>query len=205
LGVGSNGCGPRPLEPYMLWSTPDTFSYVLRLLPADQNNLPATGRLVAPKDRVKPALPAPEPGKAARGKVIAASSFESGEGDPEHAVDGNADTFWHSRWSHDEAQPPHYLVIDYAQPLSIAGLVYTARTDSDNGHIKDYEVYLSNDAKDWGAPVAHGQFSDDQPEETIRLPQPVTARYLKFVAFSEQHGRPWATIAELDLVEGKNP
>ena len=44
LGVGSNGCGPRPLEPYLLWSTSDTFSYVLRLLPAGQGNLSAAGR-----------------------------------------------------------------------------------------------------------------------------------------------------------------
>ena len=205
LGVGSNGCGPRPLESYMLWSTPDFFSYVLRLLPAGQNDLPATGRLAVPKDRVKPALPTPGPANTAHGKVIAASSFESGEGDPDHAVDGNMDTFWHSRWSHDEAPPPHFLVIDYAQPLNIAGLVYTARTDSENGHIKDYEVYLSNDAKEWGTPVAHGQFSDGRPEETIRLAQPVIARYLKFVALSEQHGRPFATIAELDIIEGKNP
>jgi len=205
LGVGSNGCGPRPLEPYMLWSTPETFSYVLRLLPAGQKNLPAIGRLAAPGDRAKPVLPATEPAKTVRGKVISSSSFESGEGEPAHAVDGDVDTFWHSRWSHDEAQPPHFLVVDYVQPLTIAGLIYTARTDSKNGHIKDYEVYLSNDAKEWGTPVARGQFSDDQPEETIRLPHPVIARYLKFVALSEQHGRPFATIAELEMIEGKLP
>ena len=122
LGVGSNGCGPRPLEPYMLWSTPDSFSYLMRLLPAAQNDLPATGRLAAPKDRVKPAMPAHEAVQSVPGKVMAASSFESGEGDPEHAVDGNPDTFWHSRWSSNEAQPPHFLVLDFARPLEIAGL-----------------------------------------------------------------------------------
>ncbi len=60
LGVGSNGCGPRPLDPYMVWSTPESFSYVLRLLPAGGNDLPATGRLAVPDDRVKPAMPAQE-------------------------------------------------------------------------------------------------------------------------------------------------
>ena len=34
LGVGSTGCGPRPLDQYIVWSEPATFSYVLRLLPA---------------------------------------------------------------------------------------------------------------------------------------------------------------------------
>jgi beta-galactosidase len=64
LGVGSNGCGPRPLEPYMLWSTPESFSYLLRLLPSAQTDLPATGRLTAPNNRVKPAMPAREVAKS---------------------------------------------------------------------------------------------------------------------------------------------
>ena len=199
LGVGSNGCGPRPLDPYMLWSVPDSFSYTIRLLPMAPTNLLATGRLTVPKDRVKPAMPAREIPKRIPGKVIAASSFESGEGDPEHAVDGNPDTFWHSRWSSNEAQPPHFLVIDYARPLDIAGLDYTARTDMDNGHVRDYELYASLDGNQWGKPVAHGHFHPESIEETIQLATPVRARYLKFVMLSEQHGRPFATVAELSV------
>ncbi len=45
LGVGTNGCGPRPLDQYMVWSDAARFSYVLRLLPAGQAPTPALGRL----------------------------------------------------------------------------------------------------------------------------------------------------------------
>jgi len=62
LGVGSNGCGPRPLDPYLLWSAPETFSYVLRLLPAGTADLTTVGRLAAPQNRVKPVC---EPAAAA--------------------------------------------------------------------------------------------------------------------------------------------
>lgn len=31
LGVGSNGCGPRPLEPYLVYAKPTTFSYQISL------------------------------------------------------------------------------------------------------------------------------------------------------------------------------
>jgi hypothetical protein len=48
LGVGSNGCGPRPMDPYIVWSEPATFSYVLRLLAAGQADLPTVGRFVSP-------------------------------------------------------------------------------------------------------------------------------------------------------------
>jgi beta-galactosidase len=56
LGVGSNGCGPRPLEQYIVWSEPVTFSYVLRLLSPGDKKLPALGRMAVPQDRVKPVI-----------------------------------------------------------------------------------------------------------------------------------------------------
>jgi beta-galactosidase len=45
LGVGSNGCGPRPLDQYIVWSDPASFSYVLRLLAPGQAPNPVLGRL----------------------------------------------------------------------------------------------------------------------------------------------------------------
>jgi beta-galactosidase len=32
LGVGSNGCGPKPLEQYRVYAKPTTFSYQIQLL-----------------------------------------------------------------------------------------------------------------------------------------------------------------------------
>ena len=45
LGVGSNSCGPRPLEQYMIWSDPTEFAYVLRLLPPGDHDYASAGRL----------------------------------------------------------------------------------------------------------------------------------------------------------------
>src|SRR5262249_17894736 len=114
------------------------------------------------------------------------------------------DTFWHSRWSQNEAQPPHFLVMDYAEPLDISGLVYVARTDSENGHVKDYELYASMDGKEWGKPVAHGRFHWSTAEETVQLPTAVRARFLKFVMLSEQRGRAFASVAELEVIAGQS-
>jgi beta-galactosidase len=264
LGVGSAGCGPRPLDQYIIWSEPAAFSYALRLLPAGQKELPAIGRLAAPQNRVKPvfgwrtangqvSLNCATPGAKveysidgtawqayngpfeftggklflrgtgdgllpylgglvleeakARGHanwaVVAASSFEPGEGEPAHAVDGDPDTFWHSRWSGDAANPPHFLVIDFTRQLNVATITYTARKENANGHVRDYEIYLSDNSRDWDRPAAKGRFRRDAEEETIRLPEPVKARYHKFVALSEQAGQPFASVAELDVEEAK--
>jgi beta-galactosidase len=205
LGVGSAGCGPRPLEQYIVWSDSAAFSYVLRLLPPGKTSLAAIGRSATPADRVRPS--ASLLGLATKvplGKIVAASSFEPGEGDPQHALDGNPSTFWHSRWSDDEAQPPHFLVIDYGRPLEISGLLYTARTDGENGHVKDYEVYASDDGKEWNSPVVTGSFDRDADASTIQFPNPIKARYLKFVVLSEQEGRAFASVAELEVIQASH-
>jgi beta-galactosidase len=48
LGVGSNGCGPRPLEAYRVTSWPSRFSYVLRLLAPGTTLGPSLTRLAPP-------------------------------------------------------------------------------------------------------------------------------------------------------------
>jgi beta-galactosidase len=204
LGVGSHGCGPKPMPPYIVWAEPAAFSYVLRLLPAGTADLAAAGRLGVVQDRVKP-VPAPveQTGAAVRGKVIDASSFEPREGELDHVVDGNVQTFWHSRWSKDAAQPPHHLVIDYGRPVNMSGLTYLARSDSRDGQVKDYEIYLSDNGKDWDKPVARGSFNKDSDEETVQFSKPVKAQYLKFVVLSEQRGKHFASIAELEIIEAE--
>jgi beta-galactosidase len=134
-------------------------------------------------------------------KVVATSSFEPGEGEPANAIDGDSSTFWHTRWSSTEARPPHWLILDLGKPTRVARLVYTARSESENGRIRSYEIYLSDDGNTWGEPVATGQFRGTADPQTITLKQPVTAKFLKLVALSEIRNRAWATIAELEVLE----
>jgi beta-galactosidase len=206
LGVGSAGCGPRPLPQYQVFAQPATFSYVLRLLPTDTKDLAALARTAVPADRVKPALPPVEARSSKlQGKVIESSSFQPGEGEPSNAVDGDPDTFWHSQWSPTIAKHPQFIVIEYPQALKIGQILYTARTGNENGRVRDYEIYLSTDGKNWGEPAAKGSFRRNRSEETITLSSPVEAKYLKFVALSEMRNQPYASIAEVEVVEAKAP
>lgn len=263
LGVGSSGCGPRPLDPYQVWSDPAAFSYVLRILPQSENDFFAASRQRLARDRVKPVLgsrdvngqatltcetsdakieysengsdwkPYSGPfafktagqllvlasaggmtaysGVAAFGDFnprmawkITASSFERGEGELIHLIDGSKSTFWHSRWQQPAAKYPHHLIIDFGRPYKIEAVLYQARQDGNkNGRIKDYEIFFSDDGKKWGEPAAKGALDRAANAATIRLGSPRTAKFMKFVAVSEQSGQPYAAIAELDVVEAK--
>jgi hypothetical protein len=116
------------------------------------------------------------------------------------AIDGDPDTFWHTRWSPKNAPMPHHLTIDIGRAVAIQGVSYLARQDMANGRVAEAEVYCSNDRKAWGPPAAKVRFRDRGDVQTVRFEQPIKARYLKFVVRSEIHGRPYAAVAELDIL-----
>ena len=183
LGVGSNGCGPRPLEKYIVRSRPAQFAYVLRLLPAGQKPTPEVGR-PPPAARQRPAAgTATRRTDRSRWRVVSCTSFQEGEGEPEHLFDGDPSTFWHSRWKTNPKRNPHELVIDFGAPRKIGVVVYRAREDMENGRVKDYEIFFSTDGKTWGRPAAAGRFENSSDEEQeAKLVRPVAARFMKFVA-----------------------
>ena len=78
-------------------------------------------------------------------KVLYVDSEENfAEGDlAENAIDGKADTFWHTLWSAPHPSHPHTLVIDLGREHALAGVRLLPRQDSRNGRIKSYRLYLS--------------------------------------------------------------
>ena len=131
---------------------------------------------------------------------VTASSFENGEGNPEHAIDGDSGTFWHSQYSPANAPTPHFLIVDMAAPLAIKGITLTPRPDGSNGRLRDYELYLSDDGRNFGAPVLSGTLRDQNTVQTISLPNPRTARYLKLLWKSEYSNQNLASLAEISVV-----
>jgi beta-galactosidase len=75
--------------------------------------------------------------------VDSEENFAEG-GQAERALDGDADTVWHSLWSAPHTGHPHTLVIDLGAETEIAGVKLLPRQDSANGRIKDYKLYLGN-------------------------------------------------------------
>jgi beta-galactosidase len=75
--------------------------------------------------------------------------------------------------------------------------------ENSNGRIKDYEIYVSEDGKAWGEPVAKGTWQNSGNEQIAKFKTPVKGRHLKLVALSEASGQKFATIAELDVQVAK--
>ncbi|MBZ5496347.1 MAG: discoidin domain-containing protein [Acidobacteriia bacterium] len=132
-------------------------------------------------------------------KVVSSSSFQRSEGDPANVLDGAGETYWISRWRGSAAPPPHNIVLDFGETLNVASVLYTGRAGNPGGRVKDYEIYLSGDGKDWGDPVSKGTLSMEPLHQTIAFAHPVKGRYLKFAVLSEHTDGRMAAIAELDV------
>lgn len=137
----------------------------------------------------------------ARWRIVRASSFQSDEGEPNHAIDGDPDTFWHSQYDPKLAKPPHELVLDLGSDQWLVGLRYLPRQDGgQNGDVKAYEVYVGDSPMTQATLVAKGSFRNGKFMKTARFQRAVKARYIRFVCLSEQSGGPYASAAEIDIV-----
>ena len=131
-------------------------------------------------------------------------SFSSDQGtaweSAANAIDGKPSTIWHTKYTPEEVKFPHEIVVDMGKTYNVSAFIYTPRNDMDNGWVKDYEVYFSNDAKTWGKPACQGAFEANSCEKIVKPAKPVKARYFRFVAKSEAFGRNYASAAEFDII-----
>ncbi|MGH3713365.1 MAG: endo-alpha-N-acetylgalactosaminidase family protein [Micromonosporaceae bacterium] len=123
----------------------------------------------------------------------------SGEnGAASNMLDGDSGTFWHTEWSESEPAPPHHVTLDLGGTYDVKKLHYLPRQGQSNGRIAGYEVYVSTDGQSWGDPVAKGTWPGTTAEQVVELAVK-RGRYLKLVALGEVSGRPWTTVAELNV------
>lgn len=135
-------------------------------------------------------------------KVIKVDSEETSaeNGRATNAVDGNPKTFWHTQWEDASPAHPHEIIIQFNESATIKGFTYLPRQDEmENGTIKDYEFYVSNDGKDFGEPIKKGAFEPGKQKQTITF-EPRRCSFIKLRALSEINGEAWTSVAEIGVV-----
>ena len=123
---------------------------------------------------------------------------ENGSGT--NAVDGNPATIWHTQWQDATPECPHEIIIELTPPSTIKGFTYLPRQDDvENGTIKDYEFYVSDDGKDFGQVVSKGTFESGKEKKTVAF-QAKKCRFIKLKALSEINDGAWTSAAEIGVV-----
>ncbi len=113
--------------------------------------------------------------------------------------DDDINTIWHTSWSSGTDPYPHEIQVDMGVAYHISSFTYTPRQDGENGRIKNYVFYLTEDLSNWGESVASGSLTNTAAPQTIVLDTPKNGRYWRLVALSEVNDGPWSSMAEFDV------
>ena len=134
-------------------------------------------------------------------KVVRASSESQFNGKlAGNAVDGDADTLWHSQWQDGVKEHPHELVIDLGSEHEVRGFRYLARQDTGwNGTLKDCEFYVADSPTGFDKPAVKAVFQKLKTAQDAPC-EPVRGRYVMLRSLSAHDDGPWATVAELGVI-----
>jgi len=116
------------------------------------------------------------------------------------AIDGDPSTIWHSPWGDNAPGFPHELVLDLQAVRPLAGVRYVPRQDMANGWISRFEIQLSDDGQQWRPAVSQGVWTMDREEKLVSFESPQRARFIRLVALEGDQEKPFAAVAELDVV-----
>ena len=190
-GLGGASCGPQPIERDMIRTDRDyDLDVVLQL---DETQLtPLAARKVT-----LPELPGRTATKGA--KIVTCSSREPGEGDPEHLIDGDLGTIWHSQYGVTMGNFPHAIVVELEKKETLKGLRFTGRQKGPNGRIRNLTIETSLDGKTWSAPVKGTLQNNAKPQE-IRFPKPVELKFYRFTALDNHAGDDFGSMAEIEPI-----
>ncbi|MBB6235760.1 hypothetical protein HDC90_000360 [Pedobacter sp. AK013] len=112
-------------------------------------------------------------------------------------IDGNASTYWHSRWTGTAATYPHNVVINLGASKTATGLSLTQRSGLSRA-IKNFELLTSTDGVNFTSVNNYVAQNVNGPQY-FDFGSAKTFQYFKIIANSAQDGLQFASLAELGL------
>ena len=114
-------------------------------------------------------------------------------------LDGNVESFWHTKWQGASDKFPHSVVFDLGKSYDVTGFEYTQRQNGTNGRIKDYEIFVSENTTEFGEKVASGSFAAVMDAQRISIAGNKVGRYVKLVGLNSIAGNEFAGGAEVNI------
>lgn len=128
--------------------------------------------------------------------ATAASQETAGENNAASlAVDGNPQTFWHTKWDKSGVLPQS-IILNLGGTHQINRLAYLPRQSGSNGNITSYNVYVSEDGVSF-TKVANGDWANDNKEKYASFTS-TKASYVKLEATAGVGG--YASAAEINVL-----
>jgi hypothetical protein len=110
-------------------------------------------------------------------------------------VDGITGTYWHSRWTENAAEYPHFLTLELIEPDTIQGITFVQR-DNGSRHVKDIEILISVAGSEWES-MGHFTLDSNTSPQSIEFDEPVTMQQVRVIMNSSYDGDIFAAMDEI--------
>ncbi|MDR2762580.1 MAG: discoidin domain-containing protein, partial [Planctomycetaceae bacterium] len=135
--------------------------------------------------------------------TILADSEENGY-EAFHAMDGNKQSLWHSEWQNKITKMPHLITVDLKNSTELNGCIITPRQDGNNGDIKNYEIFVTENPTKLNQPDAKNEINKNPQNKKspilVNFSTPKKGRYFVLKINSNLNNDNFASIAELELL-----
>ncbi|MEN8155837.1 MAG: discoidin domain-containing protein [Bacteroidota bacterium] len=191
---------PHARNPRVVTGSPGDYSVTLRVTKNGnvyEKTIPDMVHIEAPPSLFNCSEPAEIPQETWTLQYADSEETDYADYSATYAFDGDNSTFWHTEWSLSTPGHPHEIQVEFDTLYNIHGFSYLPRQDMSSGHIENYEIYMSEDAIEWGDPVASGTFPAGSDIRQVGWDEQVTARFARLVARSSIDGDAYTSVAEL--------
>lgn len=135
--------------------------------------------------------------------VCASSENRGNDRKAIYAIDGQSRNIWHSQFSDGKPSThPHELVIDLGKSREVKGFRYLARQDGSwNGAFAETEFSISDSKDEFPQPAVKITFKKERGVQSADCAPSAKGRYVRIRIMSEVNGGPWASAAEIGVIE----
>jgi hypothetical protein len=117
-------------------------------------------------------------------------------------IDGDNNTFWHTRWSTGNDPLPATITLDYKIQKAIKGIYIVPRQNNNDQRPKNVEVYTSNDGIAWsliGKPLL--VYPAPASRVNYNFPATVSAQFVKIVVLNNYANNVNISIGEINIIQ----
>ena len=112
-------------------------------------------------------------------------------------ADGITGTYWHSRWTEDPAEYPHFLTLELSEPGTINGVTFVQR-DNGQRHVEEIEIFISADGDEWESMGSYTLESTTEPQ-SIEFDDSLMMQQVKIEMNSSHDGDIFAAMDEISV------
>jgi hypothetical protein len=117
----------------------------------------------------------------------------------DHVMDGSLATIWHTPYGQTTVPFPHHLTMDLKSRQSVIGLKCDPRRESENGRIRRYRVFISDDLLEWNE-VSSGTWPNDGIEKVVKWQEGTKCRYVRLTSEEGFWSQSISSLAEVDVI-----